>query len=158
VVVLVGKRLEGFEMKLTEHFTLAELTHSDTAIARRIDNTPPSYVMPKLLTLALGLEQVRLLLGSKPIKISSGYRSMVLNQAIGSKSTSQHLSGCAADFTCDEYGTPSEIVAAIVKSDIGYDQVISENFLGAKWVHISFSNRNRKQALIIDDQGTRAFA
>lgn len=144
-------------MKLTEHFTLAELTHSDTAIARHIDNTPPSYVMPKLLTLALGLEQVRSMLGSKPMRITSGYRSMVLNQAIGSKSTSQHVTGNAADFTCDEYGTPAEIVAAIVGSDIGYDQVISENFLGSKWVHISFSSRNRLQALTIDEQGTRAF-
>jgi uncharacterized protein YcbK (DUF882 family) len=158
VVLLVGKRLEGFEMKLTEHFTLAELSHSDTAIARHIDNTPPSYIMPKLLTLALGLEQVRSLLGDKPIQISSGYRSMLLNAAIGSKSTSQHLSGCAADFTCPDFGTPAEIVVAIVKSDIGYDQLISEDFMHSQWVHISFSSRNRRQALIIDSSGTRAFA
>ena len=144
-------------MRLTTNFTLSELTHSDTAKERGIDNTPPSHILPKLLTLATGLEEVRKLLGDKPIKISSGYRCMALNSAIGSKSTSQHLSGQAADFTCPGFGTPREIVAAIVASDIQYDQLISEQFLSAQWVHISFSTRNRRQALVIDDQGTRVF-
>ena len=145
-------------MQLTKNFTLAELVHSETAIAQKIDNTPPGYTMPKLLTLATGLEQVRTLLGDKPMRISSGYRSMGLNAVLGGKSTSQHTTGNAADFTCKEFGTPHEIVSAIVASDIEYDQVISENFKTAQWVHISFSARNRRQALVIDENGTRGFA
>lgn len=145
-------------MQLTPHFTLAELMHSDMAIARKIDNMPPSYIIPNLNTLAQGLEEVRTLLGDKPIKISSAYRSASLNKAIGSKPTSQHVTGRAADFTCEGFGSAREVVKAIVASAIKFDQVIFENFLHAEWIHISFSDRNRRQALIIDNEGTRAFA
>ena len=142
-------------MKLSANFTLEELTRSDVAKSRNIDNPPPSYILPKLSTLAAGLEQIRTLLGDKPLRITSGYRCFMLNSAIGSKPTSQHITGNAADFVCDAYGAPNEIVKAIVESDIEYDQIICEH---DAWVHVSFSTRNRQQALIIDNTGTRSFA
>ena len=145
-------------MKLSEHFDLAEFTASQTADRRGLDNTPPQHVIANLLVLAAGLEQVRSLLGNHPLTITSGYRSPAVNAAVGSKSSSQHLLGQAADFICPRYGSPADIMAAIVGSNIKYDQAISEFASnGGGWVHISFSGRGRKQALVIDNKGTRAF-
>ena len=145
-------------MKLSEHFDLAEFTASQTADRRRLDNTPPQHVIANLLVLAAGLEQVRSLLGNHPLTITSGYRSPAVNAAVGSKPSSQHLLGQAADFICPRYGSPADIMAAIVGSNIKYDQAISEFASnGGGWVHISFSGRGRKQALVIDNKGTRAF-
>lgn len=145
-------------MKLSEHFDLAEFTASQTADRLRLDNTPPEAVIANMMVLANGLEQVRALLGNRPLSITSGYRSPSVNAAVGSKPTSQHLTGQAADFICPRYGSPADIVAEIVGSGIDYDQVIQE-FAGngGGWCHISFSPRNRRQALIIDSQGTRAY-
>jgi zinc D-Ala-D-Ala carboxypeptidase len=145
-------------MLLSEHFTLEELCHSDTAVARGINNTPPNSLMPNLNDLAQGLEEVRALLGNKPMHINSGYRCAELNKLVGSKSNSQHTTGCAADFTCAEIGTPHQIVEVIVASDIKYDQVIWEKFPHSEWVHISFSPLDRRQALAIDEHGTHQFA
>jgi zinc D-Ala-D-Ala carboxypeptidase len=144
-------------MNLSPHFTLEEFTRSSTAQALGIANAPESYLYPALMKTAYGLEEVRSLLGDKPIHINSGYRSPALNKAVGSKPTSQHISGCAVDFICPLFGTPEQIVRKIVASPIAYDQVILEHGNAAKWVHISFSDRNRKTALIIDAQGTREF-
>lgn len=145
-------------MKLSEHFDLAEFTASQTADRLNLDNTPPQLVIANLLVLAEGLEQVRSLLGNRPLTITSGYRSPSVNAAVGSKPSSQHLAGQAADFICPRYGSPADIMAAIVGSDIKYDQVISEFASnGGGWVHISFSERNRKQALVIDSKGTRNY-
>lgn len=144
-------------MMLSPHFSLAEFTQSQTASRLELDNTPSADALVNLVALAAGLEQVREMLG-KPITITSGYRSPLVNTAVGSKSTSQHTKGEAADFICPQYGTPAEIVRAIVNSRIEYDQVISEFAgRGQGWVHISFSERKRRQALVIDGNGTRAF-
>ena len=140
-------------MNLSPHFTLAEFTHSQTAARRSIDNDPPAHILPKLATTAAGMEQVRALLG-KPITISSGYRGPVLNAAVKGFKTSQHMTGEACDFICPAFGTPKVIVATIMASDVPFDQVIVEF---SSWVHISFSDRNRRQALIIDSNGSRAY-
>ena len=146
-------------MTLSEHFELSEFTLSQTASRLRIDNNPPSHVLAKLGTTAQGLELVRTLLGNKPINISSGYRSPHLNAAVKGAKDSQHQFGEAVDFTCPAFGTPAQIVAAIVASDIRYDQVIQEFSSGnGGWVHISFSPRQRLQALIIDASGARVYA
>ena len=139
---------------LSPNFTLDEFTNSQTAARLGIRNDPPADVYPTLKKTANGLELVRMLLGGKPILISSGYRSPALNSAVHGQSSSQHLAGEAVDFTCPQYGTPEQIVAAIAKSTIPFDQVILEF---SRWVHISFSSRNRRQALVIDDLGTRAY-
>jgi len=144
-------------MKLTPHFTLEELTYSDLAKRHSLDNSPDKHIIPNLTRLAELLEDVRALF-NKPIRINSGYRSVTVNSLLGSKPTSQHCIGCAADIRIDGL-TPDQIVKKIVKSNIQYDQVIREF---DSWVHISIPKAEgyvaRKQALIIDKSGTRAYA
>ena len=143
-------------MNLTPHFTLEEFTYSETATRLGIDNTPTIEVRQNLEILALGMENVRILLGC-PITISSGYRCLELNNILKSKPTSSHVKGLAADFRANSYGNPNRIVFAIVNSDIPYDQVINEY---DSWVHISFAEAGstpRKQALIIDQNGTSLY-
>lgn len=137
--------------KLTEHFTLEEMCHSQTAIREGVDNTPDPDSMSNLLNTAVGLEKVRELLG-KPIFISSGYRSPRVNKRVGGSNNSQHMVGQAADITCHSYGTAKQVAQAIVESDILFDQCILEF---DSWCHISFSPTPRRQSLIIDSEGTR---
>ena len=142
-------------MNLSEHFTLDELTHTDH---RELDNTPNDAELENLKRLADFLEQVKTVLGGKPIMVNSAFRSKQVNDAVGSKDTSQHRVGCAADIRVPSM-TPDEVVRAVIASDLGYDQVIREF---DRWTHISIPNEAarspRKQALIIDKQGTRVFA
>jgi len=121
-------------MNLTEHFTLEELTRSETAIQRGIDNTPSGEVIVNLTKLAVMLEKVRAQLGGKPIHISSGYRSPALNVAVGGVPTSHHCFGAAADIEVPEYGTPLQVCRAIVASGIAFGQIIHEY---GSWCHIS---------------------
>lgn len=127
-------------MMLSPHFALAEFLVSETAARLGIDNDPPLEVVQALKRTAQGLELVRVRLGLAPIIITSGYRSLALNRAIGSKDTSQYVTGEAADFICPRFGTPAEIVVALRDSGIEYDQLILE-FAGSGrgWVHCSFS-------------------
>lgn len=144
-------------MKLSENFTLEELTASQTAARQGIDNTPPEGVINNLKRLAAALQEVRALLNHRAILVSSGYRSLELNQAIGGSATSDHCKGLAADFICPSYGTPNDIVRAIAASSLSFKQVIREF---DKWVHLSIPEEGqepRKQALIIDRQGARAY-
>ena len=141
-------------MKLTEHFTLEELTYTDH---RQFDNTPNEEQAANLRRLARLLEEVRTLFNNQPILINSGFRSKAVNDAVGSKDSSQHRLGCAADFRIPGL-TPDQIVRIIVNSVVPYDQVIREF---DRWTHISVPNTlalvPRRQALIIDRQGTRAY-
>ena len=148
-------------MNLTAHFTLEELTHTDH---RTLDNTPNETELANLKRLAEFLERVKTVLGGKPIMVNSAFRSKAVNDAVGSKDTSQHRVGCAADLRVPGM-TPDEVVKAIIASGIGYDQVIrefSDPVKGGGWTHVSIPNdpngTPRKQALIIDKQGTRAYA
>lgn len=145
-------------MNLTPHFTLQELTASETAERNGWDNSPNDQELANLTRLADFLEQVKVVLNGKPIMISSGLRTKKVNDAVGSKDTSQHRIGCAADFRVPGM-TPDQVVKAIVASGIGYDQVIREF---DRWTHISIPNSvdtsPRKQALIIDKAGTRPYA
>jgi hypothetical protein len=141
-------------VKLSKHFSLEELTQSDTAVRLDIDNTPSEEVMDNLKFLAEKLEDVRALLHT-PMLISSGFRSLILNRYLGSRDTSSHVKGLAVDFISPSFGTPEDIVKAIVESNTQYDQVILEF---NRWVHLSFAKENpRLQALIIDKQGVRTF-
>lgn len=141
-------------MQLSPNFTLSEFTLSQTASRLSIENTPSPDVINNLILTAKGMEEVRNLLNNKPILISSGYRGVALNTAVKGSKSSQHTTGEACDFTCPAFGTPADIVKAIVNSNIKYDQVILEF---KSWVHISFSSKNRKQALIIDSTGTKVY-
>jgi uncharacterized protein YcbK (DUF882 family) len=143
-------------VKLSPNFTLAELTQSDTAVRLGIDNTPSKDVEANLVRLARMLEEVRRVLG-RPIMVNSAYRSLAVNKAIGSKPTSQHCIGCAADIRVSGL-TPNDIIKEIIKANIEYDQLIREF---DSWVHISipntFADKPRKQVLIIDKSGTRSY-
>lgn len=129
---------------MTPHFTKEELTRSVVAERNGIDNSIPDALLPNLNRLAEGLEQVRSLLGDRPLLISSGYRCPRLNARVGGAASSAHMAGYAADFTCAKFGTPQEIVRAIASSSIQYDKLINEQ----NWVHISFDSRNRRQNII----------
>jgi putative chitinase len=140
-------------MNLSPHFTLEELTHTDH---RTLDNTPNETELANLQRLAEFLETVKTVLGGKPIMVNSAFRSKAVNDAVGSKDTSQHRIGCAADIRVPGL-TPDEVVKAVIASGIGYDQVIREF---DRWTHISIPNAGapRKQALIIDKSGTRVYS
>jgi uncharacterized protein YcbK (DUF882 family) len=142
-------------MNLTDHFTLEELTHTDH---RQLDNTPNDAELENIKRLAEFLEDLKVVLGGKPIMVNSAFRSKAVNDAVGSKDTSQHRIGCAADIRVPAM-TPDQVVRAVIASGLGYDQVIREF---DRWTHISIPNQEggtpRKQALIIDKAGTRAFA
>jgi hypothetical protein len=139
-------------MNLSPHFTLAELTQSQTAAREGLDNTPPAEMVDALRKTAELLERVRALLG-KPILVSSGYRSPRVNRAVGGAAQSAHMLGCAADFSCPSFGSPLEICRAIAASDISFDQLIHEF---RAWVHIAWAPLPRRQVLTIDKAGTRA--
>jgi hypothetical protein len=142
-------------MLLTPHFTLEELIATQH---REFDNTPNSSEINNLKRLAEMLEKVKTLLDGKPIMVNSAFRSKAVNDAVGSKDTSQHRVGCAADIRVPGL-TPDQVVKEIIGSPIAYDQIIREF---DSWTHISVPNSPsgtpRKQALIIDKQGTRAYS
>ena len=144
-------------MNLSPHFTLQELTHSDVAVRYDWENNPDANEINNLTRLADLLEQVRTLLG-KPIMINSAYRCKQVNDAVGSKDSSQHRIGCAADIRVPDM-TPDQVVKAVIESGIGYDQIIREF---DRWTHISVPNNAgdnpRRQSLIIDKAGTRPYA
>jgi uncharacterized protein YcbK (DUF882 family) len=145
-------------MKLTEHFSLEELTFSEIAERNGWDNTPNDHELENLKRLAEFLEDVKQALGGKPIIVSSGFRSKQTNDAVNSRDSSQHRLACAVDFRVPQL-TPDDVVKAIIASSLPYDQVIREF---DRWTHLSIPNtpdaKPRKQALIIDKSGTRAYA
>ena len=141
--------------QLTEHFSLEELTNTDH---RTLDNTPNDAEKANLQRLADFLELVKVALGGKPIMVNSAFRSKAVNDAVGSKDTSQHRLGCAADIRVPGM-TPDQVVRAVIAANLPFDQIIREF---DAWTHISVPNttalKPRRQALVIDKAGTRAFA
>ena len=141
--------------KLSDNFTLEELTHTDH---RELSNEPNESETENLKRLAEFLEQVKATLGGKPVMVNSAFRSKAVNDAVGSKDSSQHRVGCAADIRVPGM-TPDEVVKTIIASDLQYDQIIREF---DRWTHISVPNKKetpaRKQALIIDKTGTRVYS
>ena len=129
--------------KLSPNFSLNEFTFSQTAVRHGIDNTPSPEVAARLVKTAHGMELIRAYLGNRAIRISSGLRVLALNRKIGSKDTSQHVTGEAADFTVAGL-TPREVVTKIAASTIAFDQLILEF---DEWVHVSFNDNPRRQVL-----------
>jgi hypothetical protein len=136
-------------MKLSEHFTLAELTQSQTAARAGLKNDPTPEALENLKYLAGRLEAVRKLLG-KPMIVSSGYRAPRVNALVGGAANSQHMLGQAVDFIAPGYGTPFQVAQAIERSGLKYDQLIHEF---GRWIHVSFVKPElgepRRQALSI---------
>jgi hypothetical protein len=140
---------------MTPHFTLAELTATSH---REFDNTPNADETANLQRLAEFLEQVKKALGGKPVMINSGFRSKAVNDSVGSKDTSQHRIGCAADIRVPGM-TPDAVVRLLIDAKLPYDQLIREF---DAWTHVSVVSTPgllpRRQVLIIDRAGTRGFA
>ena len=141
---------------MTPHFTLAELTMTSH---RQFDNTPNAAELANLQKLAEFLEVVKTTLGGKAVMISSAYRSKAVNDAVGSRDTSSHRLGLAADFKVPGV-VPDAVVRTIITAKLPFDQIIrefSDPIKGGGWTHISISDKPRRQALIIDKLGTRPF-
>jgi zinc D-Ala-D-Ala carboxypeptidase len=133
-------------MTISEHFTLEELSFSETAARLGLDNTPTTSIVNNLSLVAAVMEKIRTLLGNRPIFVHSGYRSAEVNQAVGGVTTSAHCRGLACDFVCPAFGAPADAALAILKSDIEYDQLILEY----GWVHIGLAQEGslyRREAL-----------
>ena len=126
-------------MQLSPHFNLKEMTVSQTAARRGIDNTPSEAVIKNLTSLCVNvLEPVRAQFG-KPVIVTSGYRSADLNKRIGGSTTSQHCFGQAADFTV--HGVPNVAVLRFIQQELRFDQLICEFH---SWIHVSFAgSKNR---------------
>jgi hypothetical protein len=133
-------------MKISEHFTLEEMTFSETAARRGLDNAPGAAAVDNLKRVAAFMEEIRALVGGKAIVVHSGYRAPAVNRAVGGVSSSAHCSGLACDFVCPEFGTAYEVAAAILESDLEYDQLIFEY----GWVHVGLAQAGllcRREAL-----------
>ena len=147
-------------MNLSPNFTLEELTTTDH---REFDNTPNETERENLVRLAGLLELVKVALGGKPIMVNSAFRSKQVNDAVGSKDTSQHRIGCAADIRVPGV-TPDQVVKAVITAKLPFDQLIREfaGPTGGGWTHISIPNdpkgKPRGQTLIIDKAGVRPYA
>lgn len=139
---------------MTPHFTLEELTHTDH---RKFDNTPNDVELANLQRLAEFLETVKTTLGDKPIIVNSAFRSKAVNDAVGSKDSSQHRLGCAADIRVPGM-KPDEVVRAIIAAKLPFDQIIREF---DAWTHVSIpstpASTPRGSKLIIDRNGARPF-
>lgn len=149
---------------MTPHFTLAELTASETAERHGIDNTPTPEHLENLQRLAEFLETVKAALGGKSVMINSAYRGPAVNEKVGGSKSSQHMIGCAADIRIPSMN-PDQVCRAIIEAGLPFDQLIREFYDPTKaaggWTHVSVTNTPgstpRKQALIIDKTGTRPF-
>ncbi len=139
---------------MTPNFTLAELTVTDH---REFKNEPNPSEIANLQRLAGLLEQVKSVLGGVPIMVNSAFRSKQVNDAVGSKDTSQHRLGCAADIRVPAM-VPDAVVKAVIAAKLPFDQLIREF---DRWTHISVPNdpkgKPRGQVLIIDSKGTRPY-
>jgi len=144
-------------VNLTANFSLEELTRSDAAARNGWDNTPNEAEIENLKRLAMLLQQVKTAVGGKAVMINSGFRSKQVNDSVGSKDTSQHRLGCAADLRVPGM-TPRQVVEACITANVPFDQIILEF---DSWTHISVPNtpdiKPRGQKLIIDKAGTRTF-
>lgn len=131
--------------KLTEHFTVKEMTHSETAIRRGLDNTCPDGLKANMKRVADALEILRAHYGT-PIRVTSCYRAPAVNKAVGGSPTSAHRFANAADFTVS--GVPNiEVCRKVPELIPDFDQVIYE-FGPSGWVHLGFTNKApRKQML-----------
>lgn len=143
-------------MNLTDNFTLKELTQSQTALRNNLSNEPNQENIDNLKELCINVLQPLRDYYEAPIKITSGYRSEELATLIGSKPTSQHCQGEAADFEIP--GFDNKQVASHIKNNFEFDQLILEYYddsdINSGWIHCSFrKGNNRKQCLTKDKNG-----
>ena len=143
MTVKVIRNTNSGAIQLSTNFWLSEFTDSNMADRLGIENHPDPLATTSLFKTAALMEQIRTLLGNRPITISSGFRCVELNQAVGGSMTSEHMTGDACDFACPGFGTPLQICSAIANSDIEFGQLIWEG----SWVHISTPGRFNRSIL-----------
>jgi zinc D-Ala-D-Ala carboxypeptidase len=138
---------------LSPHISRAEFDHSDTAIARGIANAMPDALVPAARALCLNLlEPIRARFGV-PLMLNSGYRGRALNRVLGSKESSQHRRGEAADIEMPAGPSNAELAQWIADSGLPFDQLILEAHNAGQprsgWVHVShaFTRAQRGQVL-----------
>lgn len=123
-------------MNLTQHFTLEEFCRSDTALRLHINNDLPGDLIHNAHDTLYMAELVRAFLGDVPIHITSGYRCLPLNRAIGSKDTSDHVQAWAIDFVAPAFGTPLQIARKLAPE---IDQLrIGALIYEHEWCHIAW--------------------
>ena len=134
--------------QLSQHFSYIEATHSNTADAKGIDNTPSNDILANMEAAAAQLEAVRDYL-TQPINVDSWYRCPALNAAVGGVGHSAHMDGWAIDFTCEAFGDPLAIVEFLIKTGVKFDQLIVEGSHPGHtgWVHVSFAPAMRQMTL-----------
>ena len=137
-------------MKLSKNFSLAEMTKSQTAIRRGIDNIPDKHHITQLELLCEHVLQPIRDHFDRPVTVTSGYRSPELCTVIGSKITSQHTKGQAADFEIP--GVTNMEVAEYIRDNLDFDQLILEFYTGGNtgWIHCSYVHEPRKDVLTYD--------
>lgn len=129
---------------LSPHFSLAELTRSTTADRLRLANTPTQDQVANLEALAAMLERIRTHLSNRlgrdcPVVVTSAFRSPAVNKAVGGVTSSDHISGQAADILAPAFGSPREVALALKPgvASLGIGQLILERVGGRSWVHVS---------------------
>jgi hypothetical protein len=146
-------------MKLTQNFTLQELTRSAKAQSLGIDNALPPQLLGNVQSLAEMLERVRDALGGKPLIVTSGYRCRELNKAVGGVTTSDHIQGCAADVLCPSFGTPYAMAKRLASQldRLGIGQMALEGIGGKSWLHLStrIPARAADRVITITDAGAQ---
>lgn len=129
-----------------KYFSINELCHSDTAIAKGIDNTPSEEVKANLAALIENvLDPLREAYG-KPIYVNSGYRCPALNKAVGGVSNSEHLIGCAADIDTNNKEENRKLFELAQELNLPFRQLIDE--ANMSWVHISYNANDIKRQVL----------
>jgi hypothetical protein len=145
--------------RLSENFTLSELTRSTTAQRLKIDNTPKGAALANLSDTAAMLQRIRDTLGV-PVVVTSAYRSPPVNRAVGGVTSSDHVDGQAADFVAPAMGSPEQIARILAPQvdRLGIGQLILEGVKGKQWVHVSTQRPSKivNRVLTITDAGARA--
>ncbi|MEG1040030.1 MAG: D-Ala-D-Ala carboxypeptidase family metallohydrolase [Pseudomonas sp.] len=136
-------------MNLSEHFTLAEMTVSQSAARSNIDNTPDANSVNNLRRLCALLEQVRLLIG-RPVLVTSGYRCAALNRMVGGAPRSAHVQGLAADINVSGL-TPAALARRLADSALMFDQLILEF---DSWVHLGLAEGAERRQILTIRKGT----
>lgn len=131
--------------QISENFTLEELKHSNTAVARKMKNEPGATETANLYKLVENLLQPLRNLYGKPMIVNSGYRSPEVNKAVGGVATSQHMKGQAVDISC---ANPRALQKLLISSGLPFDQAILYDDRRNNFLHLSFAEgKNRKQVL-----------
>ena len=139
---------------LSKYFSYEEMTHSDIAIRKGIDNTPTPDQTAAMKVCCMSMDAVREYL-NRPILVSSGLRVKKLNEAAGGSKKSAHMQGYAMDFMAPTFGDQRAVFNAIKASGIKFDNLILEypNAPSGGWVHISFAPEMRQQCLTTSGGG-----